>query len=244
MTSQQRKTGPAPSLRAKRKEHAPRLPEAPRTERDKPGDPPVAQATTTVRSASRETGAFEQTILRPTTQAALTVQVFEKKHDEVDLDIRELVVGLAQQVASVHAGNLKPAEEMLFAQAQSLDAIFGSLARRAATCEILSHLEAFLRLALKAQSQCRATLETLAQIKNPPVVIARQANVTTGPQQVNNGITSRARETEIAQTKLLEAQHGERVDFGAAGAAIGADPAMAPVGELDRAEDVGRKGAG
>jgi hypothetical protein len=30
------------------------------------------------------------------------------------------------------------------------------------------------------------TLETLATIKNPPVVFARQANIAQGPQQVNN----------------------------------------------------------
>lgn len=34
----------------------------------------------------------------------------------------------------------------------------------------------------KAQSQCRATLETLAAIKNPPVIYAKQANISNGPQ--------------------------------------------------------------
>jgi hypothetical protein len=38
-----------------------------------------------------------------------------------------------------------------------------------------------MRLALKAQSQCRATLETLALINNVPVVFARQANVSRNP---------------------------------------------------------------
>jgi hypothetical protein len=50
-----------------------------------------------------------------------------------------------------------------------------------------------MRLALKAQSQCRATLEALANIKNPPVVIARQANFAAGPQQVNNSVNRAAR---------------------------------------------------
>ena len=49
----------------------------------------------------------------------------------------------------------------------------------------MPNLEGFMRLALQAQSQCRATLETLVAIKDPPVVCARQANITTGPQQVN-----------------------------------------------------------
>ena len=65
------------------------------------------------------------------------------------------------------------------------------MARRAAANmgEYLPATETYLRLALKAQSQCRATLETLAAIKNPPIIFAEQANVTTGPQQINNGAT-------------------------------------------------------
>ena len=47
------------------------------------------------------------------------------------------------------------------------------------------HLDGFLKLGLKAQNQMRHTLETLGKLKNPPVVIAKQANLATN-QQVNN----------------------------------------------------------
>jgi hypothetical protein len=47
----------------------------------------------------------------------------------------------------------------------------------------MAYLEAYLRLGLKAQSQSRATLETLSRIKNPqPVAFVRQANIAHGPQ--------------------------------------------------------------
>lgn len=88
----------------------------------------------------------------------------------------------------------------LTAQAAAFDAIFTELARRGALNlgEYLSASETYLRLALKAQSQCRATLETLAEIKNPhPVAFVQQANIAHGPQQVNNGAESRAREKVI-----------------------------------------------
>ena len=91
-----------------------------------------------------------------------------------------------------------------------------------------------MRLALKAQSQCRATLETLATIKNPPVVIARQANISSGPQQVNNGPFPRAEGIESTPNELLEQTNGERLDTGAASEAIGSDPAMATVGAVHR----------
>lgn len=38
----------------------------------------------------------------------------------------------------------------------------------------MSHWDAFMRTALKAQNQCRMTLETLATINNPPLVFANQ----------------------------------------------------------------------
>lgn len=44
-------------------------------------------------------------------------------------------------------------------------------------------------MALKAQAQCRATLEALAEIKNPrPVAFVKQANISGEHQQVNNGV--------------------------------------------------------
>ena len=56
-------------------------------------------------------------------------------------------------------------------------------AMRRAADTLAEHAEMLLRIGLKSQSQCRATLETLAQIKNPPIVYAKQANITNGPQQ-------------------------------------------------------------
>ena len=110
----------------------------------------------------------------------------------------------------------------------------------------MSQLEPFLRLGLKAQSQCRATLEALALVKNPPnVAFVRQANIAHGPQQVNNGVSaesepSRARETEIEQSKLLEAQDGEWLDTGAAGATGGTNPHLEAMGRLHGTENSGR----
>jgi hypothetical protein len=108
----------------------------------------------------------------------------------------------------------------------ALNAIFSEMARRAALNmgEHLGATEAYMRLALKAQGQCRATGETLAAMKNPPVVFARQANINNGgQQQVNNGAQAPgvgspapapASNSATEPNKLLEASHGERLDFG------------------------------
>jgi len=159
-----------------------------------------------------------------------------------DVDMGALVACLSDGVEDVWAGNMKCAEAMLYGQANALQAIFTSLARRANSQEYLKHFETHLRLALKAQSQCRATLETLATIKAGPAIFAGQANIAHGPQQVNNGVAAnnaqtpaRAAENESARTELLEVSDGERLDTGTAGAPGRSDSTLATVGEIDGA---------
>ena len=93
---------------------------------------------------------------------------------------------LGEQTKSVTSGNLKHVEVMLVAQAHTLDAIFNNLARRAINAEYMETLDRYLKLAFRAQSQCRATWETLSTVKNPPMVgYVKQANIAHGHQQVN-----------------------------------------------------------
>jgi hypothetical protein len=126
--------------------------------------------------------------LRPSINAAAVVSLYTKPLGIEEGDLAALMERLAEDVKDVWVGDMKRAEAMLFAQAHALQAIFMNLARRATSQEYLKQWEAYLRMAMKAQNQCRMTLETLATIKNPPVVIARQANINNGgQQQVNNG---------------------------------------------------------
>ena len=155
---------------------------------------------------------------------------------------------LRDQARAVNRGDLTQAEAMLSNQATALQNLFARLAERAISCDTVVPFEVNMRMALRAQSQCRATLETLAAIKNPQqVAFVRQANIAHGPQQVNNGVAaapSRARENESEPSKLLEANDGERLDTGTAGTASGGDQALAPVGAIDRAADERRQGEG
>ena len=106
-------------------------------------------------------------------------------------DWTESVAALKDKVAKVQAGDLSGMEAMLAAQATTLDSIFAEMARRAAMNmgEFPKTADLYLRLALKAQSQCRTTVESLAEIKTPrQVAFVRQANIAHGPQQINNGL--------------------------------------------------------
>lgn len=115
-----------------------------------------------------------------------------------DVDVSALVEALYEKQNKVQAGDMKPVEVMLYGQAQALQAIFTNLARRSGmnAGQYIDAADKYMRLALKAQSQCRATLETLAIVKNPQPYI-RQANIAQGHQQVNNTYASASGHTDI-----------------------------------------------
>ena len=180
-------------------------------------------------------------VIHPSANAALVIAEFSDHFG--DFNVGELAALLKDGMNDVGNNDLRSCEEMLYSQAHALQAIFVDSLLQVKKHEWFSTSEAFMRMALKAQNQCRATLETLAAIKNPqPVAFVQQANIAHGPQQVNNsgGQPSRAREAETPQNELLEAQNGERLDFGAPGAAVGADTHLAAVGKNDRTEDAAR----
>lgn len=136
--------------------------------------------------------AMAKLALRPSVNAAAVLETYATT-TLGDQDIGAIVAELSAGAEDLSGGNMKRAEAMLYSQAHALQAIFMNLSRRAASQEYLKQWEAYMRMALKAQNQCRMTLETLATIKNPPVVIARQANINNGgQQQVNNGATQPA----------------------------------------------------
>lgn len=171
------------------------------------------------------------------TNAATVIAV--SKHHFADVDLTECLEALKNAAERVNRGDLRDAEALLMAQAVTLNALFTQLVNRA-QMNIGAHLDAadrYMRLALKAQSQCRGTLETLAAIKNPPTVFARQANIAHGPQQVNNSVTlPRAGNSESEPNKLLEA-HGERLELGTSNTAGAGDPALAALGARHRTEN-------
>ena len=145
--------------------------------------------------------AISKTLSRPETQAAITIQQLSPLHD-----VNALTKILAQQTSEIEKGNMSRPEAMLMSQAHTLDELFNNLIRRASLNmgEYLQASETYFRLALKAQSQCRATLETLSVIKNPPVIFAKQANISTGNQQINNAILDPlAENNKSKQNELL-----------------------------------------
>lgn len=173
------------------------------------------------------------------TRSALTATTYKAFAGGGDsLEVTDLMGELRKAGEEVASGNMSRVEKMLAHQALTLDAIFNNMAQRASRAEYVKNTDIFLKLALKAQAQARSTAEALALLKNPQPYI-RQANMTTGPQQVNNayagtpshsGIQSGAGNIQSEQNKLLEADHGNYLDTRAQGAASRVNQTVDAVG--------------
>lgn len=83
-------------------------------------------------------------------------------------------------------GELAIASEMLTAQALTLNSIFTEMARRSVLNmgDYLDASERYMRLALKAQANARATLEALAKLHQPREQTVRHVHVNDGGQAV------------------------------------------------------------
>ena len=167
---------------------------------------------------TKETAALTHAKLLISPEMASFRVITNREREELtaQLDTPSLLDALREQTQVVQQGDMKVAEAMLINQATALQSLFVKLTETGLKTGMLRQQETALRLALKAQSQCRATLETVANIKNPPVVYAKQANVTTGPQQINNGVQSAisgdntgAPQEKIRKNKLKELGHGQ-----------------------------------
>jgi hypothetical protein len=208
-----------------------------------------------LRPGQTESLALAEIVTEGTVGCSATLIDFTKgQHD--GLSLTEVAQTLRAQGDAVVGGDLSDAERMLNAQAVTLNAIFNELARRAATNmgTYLETTERYLRLAMKAQAQCRATVEALAEMKNPhPVAFVKQANIAHGNQQVNNGgafgepaaravpesARTHAGNSSTEPSKLLEATDVERLDTGAQSAAGAAHQDVETVGALNRPDDRG-----
>ena len=167
--------------------------------------------------------AVNKTLLSPIVTAARNMQQWDNA-----LSVAGIRVALTEEIEKVGKGDMGRPEAMLLCQAHTLDFLFGELAQKAKCQEQMPNYEAFMRMALKTQNQCRMTLETLSNIKNPPVIFAKQANFSGGHQQINNGASGQASHAHAEENQnqksklLLEEAHyaGTTLDTGATGAAI------------------------
>jgi len=153
------------------------------------GGSPATAVAVEQRKDESEGKALARTIMGPYLRHGLAASVFAgsmlgtSAEKPGILDYAKFVKGAATKA---EGGDLTMASQMLAAQAITLDSMFTELARRAALNmgEYINAAERYGRLALKAQSNCRATLETLAKLHQPREQIVKHVHVSEGGQAV------------------------------------------------------------
>ena len=167
----------------------------------------------------------------PTFKAALTAQLYAPALGQ-ELDTVAMHSKTAELAYNAKNEGLGEIEVMMAAQIYALDSIFHYTAGRAkANMGQYPHAaDMYMRLALKAQTQCRSTAETLSAIKNPRAYI-RQTNIAQN-QQVNNSGNFSDQANE-----LLSEQKHETLDFGGKSASGRTDSAMAALEAISGGKD-------
>ncbi|MEI6692145.1 MAG: hypothetical protein WCL43_05445 [Chlorobium sp.] len=121
------------------------------------------------------------------------------------MSIYNIVDEINRKTEEFHSGETKGIESILMSQAITLDTMFAHFAKLSIGPVGYDQLKLFVSLALKAQNQSRATLDTLANIKNPrQTVITKQANISNGPQQVNNTLHQSSGSDDKTQKKIID----------------------------------------
>ena len=159
---------------------------------------------------------------RASINSALVVNAYQTNIMGGDVDLDGLVANMQVNFKAVSDGDMSTMEAMLVGQATALQTMFTSLAMRAASQEYLNQYQTYMALALKAQAQSRATISALVDLKYPrQATFVKQANISNGHQQVNNGAIAdqseqhrtRVGDSQIEPNKLLECHHYDDEQF-------------------------------
>lgn len=159
--------------------------------RSKATDKKTQDATMVLRVRDGETlgDAQARALLEPYVRHGLTAGMYANRALGGTQDKPSLMDSadfLEAQAKSAADADLAMASHMLAAQSITLDAMFTELARCAALNmgEYVHAAEKYARLALKAQSNSRATLEALAKLHQPREQTVRHVHVNDGGQAI------------------------------------------------------------
>jgi len=143
-------------------------------------------------------------------------------------DRGDYAVAIKREAERTVGGDLTMASETLTAQAITLDTIFTEMARRSLLNlgEYPLAAERYMRLALKAQSSSRATIDTLVKLHQPREQTVRHVHVNEGGQAV---IAEQFHHHAGGSENAKSAEQPHAPESGAAGASP-ALPCSDPIG--------------
>lgn len=156
--------------------------------------------------------------------SAGTIAKILKIKDKSHLEL--LSYELEEQLERIKSGNCEDIEELLLAQANTLNCLFTQLTIKGmgaldepVMIQRMPHIpKSLLNLALKAQNQSRRTLQTISEIKNPKRTTTFVKNYV--DKQLNQ-LSVNERESE---PKILGEASNAKVDFSSQTKAVENDP--------------------
>jgi hypothetical protein len=153
-----------------------------------------------------------------------------------EIDYSALVNSLEAANSAIADGDLRCVEAMLLDQSHVLQSVFMLYTQKMAHAEYTEHVDAYCRIALRAQNQCRQTLASLVELKNPKraTFIKQQNNAVN--QQINQHAEIQKKSDKQANELIGEVTH-EQLDTRTAQASCRVNTPLETVGELDRTEN-------
>ncbi len=151
------------------------------------------------------------------------------------VDLSRLREDITTQVEAIQRGDISQIETALYSQAMVLQHLFNELASYAQLTNNANVMQTLTQTALKAQNQCRVTLATLVDLRNPrqATFIKQQNNAIN--QQINNGSQTENLE-KMANELLTEVNHAA-LDSRGTTETIGINQAVEAMASIDRGED-------
>lgn len=157
---------------------------------------------------------------------------------DIKLNLKALIASMERVSDQVNAGDLSKLEEMLVCQSYSLQNMFMYMAAKAAGTTNADHIELLSKIALKAQNQCRTTIATLAEMKNPKrATFIKQLNQANQMQVNNDSDSKNLKKNTNPANELLEQTHGERLDTRSTKETSGINQEMETVGTVNGSQN-------
>jgi len=150
-------------------------------------------AAETVVEVNREQGesdgkTFARVVITPGVRHAQIASTFggELFGGNAKPSIMDATAVMADAMLKAQEGDKALASQLLTAQAVTLDALFTDMARRSGNNmgQYIDAADRYMRLALKAQANCRATLEALAKLHQPREQTVKHVHVNEGGQAI------------------------------------------------------------
>lgn len=143
--------------------------------------------------------------LSPPVLGAIASNTFQKGSDvpQEMISLQYTKEMLEDAFKQVNNGDLSILEEILLNQTFALNIAFSSLAARANRQGDVTTMQMLMNLALKAQNQSRATIDSLSNLKQPhQTAFIKQTNIAHGHQQVNN-LAEKTPQNELSKENLI-----------------------------------------